>query len=127
MKPVILAIDDDEPMLWLITKVLKKYEVICMPDGLEAMLWLFKGNKPDLIILDREMPNLGGDKFLRALRGSGLYKDIPVMVLSSWLDHRYEKDQEHLNVMKFIEKPFDPIYLLKEVEEHIYRKSLNLA
>ena len=98
-----------------------------MPDGLEAMLWLFKGNKPDLIILDREMPNLGGDKFLRALRGSGLYKDIPVMVLSSWLDHRYEKDQEHLNVMKFIEKPFDPIYLLKEVEEHIYRKSLNLA
>ena len=110
-----------------IAKILKDFEVVIKPDGFEAMLWLSKGNHPDLILLDREMPNLGGDRFLRALRGSGLFRDIPVMVLSSWLDRQYEKDLEHLNVRKFIEKPFDPIYLLKQVEDSIYTKSLNSA
>lgn len=123
MKSTILAVDDDQPMLWLIAKILKEFDVICMPDGFEAMMWMSKGNCPDLIILDREMPNLGGDKFLRALRGSGLYKDIPVMVLSSWVDHKFEKDLEHLNVSKFIEKPFDPMYLLEQVEHQLYSDS----
>lgn len=127
MKPVILAIDDDEPMLWLITKILKDFDVVSKPDGFEAMLWLSKGNYPDLILLDREMPNLSGSKFLRALRGSGLYKDIPVMVLSSWVDPEFAKDLENLNVRKFIEKPFDPAYLKEQVEFYMYPNSLHSA
>ncbi len=124
MKPIILAIDDDQPMLWLIAKVLEKFEVVCKTDGLEAMLWLSKGNCPDLIILDREMPNLGGIKFLRALRGSGLYKDMPVMFLSSWIDHKFEMDLSNLNVTQFIEKPFDPMYLVEQVANQINTRTL---
>lgn len=124
MRPIILAIDDDQPMLWLITKILKDYEVVCKSDGFEAMLWLSKGNHPDLILLDREMPNLGGIKFLRGLRGSGLHKDIPVMFLSSWIDHSFEKDLNELNVKKFIEKPFDPVFLVEQVDQHLTSESL---
>ncbi len=57
------------------------------------MLWLSKGN-PDLIILDREMPNLGGIKFLRALRGSGMYKDIPVIGPDGPIDNELRFDDE---------------------------------
>ncbi len=124
MKPTILAIDDDQPMLWLIAKVLEDFNVVCKPDGLDAMMWLSKGNQPDLIILDREMPDLGGIKFLRALRGSGLYKNIPVMFLSSWIDQKFETDLSELNVKKFIEKPFDPMYLVEQVSNQINTKTL---
>ena len=119
MKPTILSIDDDQHMLWLIKLILKDFDVVCKSDGLEAMLWLSRGNFPDLIILDREMPNLGGVKFLKALRGSGLYRDIPVMILSSWIDHKFEKDLDNLNVNQFIEKPFDPMLLVEQVQHQL--------
>ena len=124
MKPTILAIDDDEPILWLISKILKDFEVVCKTDGLEAMLWLSKGNFPDLIILDREMPNLGGKKFLRGLRGSGMYKDIPVLFLSSWIDNEFEDDLGNLNVKEFIAKPFNPAYLIEQVEHHLNNQAI---
>jgi CheY-like chemotaxis protein len=124
MKPTILAIDDDQPILWLIAQILKDFEVVCKSDGLEAMLWLSKGNHPDLIILDREMPNLGGVKFLRALRGSGIYKDIPVMFLSSAIDNKFQKDLNSLNVKMFLEKPFDPTYLVDLVKSQLYAKEV---
>jgi two-component system chemotaxis response regulator CheY len=126
MNPTILVIDDDQPMLWLVTQILKDFEVVCKSDGLEAMLWLSKGNFPDLIILDREMPNLGGKKFLRGLRGSGMYKDIPVLFLSSWIDREFEEDLDNLNVREFIAKPFDPVQLLSKVEQQLYSPSLAL-
>ncbi len=123
-KQTILAIDDDQPMLWLIQKILIDFEVVCKTDGFEATLWLNKGNMPDLIILDREMPNLGGIKFLRALRGSGIYRDIPVMFLSSWIDNKFEKELNNLNVKCFIEKPFDPVRLVDSVNNQLYPKIL---
>lgn len=124
MRSVILAIDDDQPMLWLISKVLKDYKVVCKSDGLEAMSWLSKGNHPDLIILDREMPNLGGMKFLRGLRGSGLYKDIPVIFLSSWIDDQFFLNLYQLNVVEFIEKPFNPTYLVERVDHHLLEREV---
>ena len=124
MNSTILVIDDDEPMLWLIKQILKDFEVVCKTDGLEAMVWLSKGNFPDLIILDREMPNLGGKKFLRGLRGSGMYKDIPVLIISGWIDRQLEQDLGNLNVREFIAKPFDPVYLLESVEHHINNQTI---
>jgi two-component system, chemotaxis family, chemotaxis protein CheY len=124
MKPTILAIDDDEPMLWLISKILKDFEVVCKTDGLDAMIWLSKGNFPDLIILDRQMPNLGGKQLLKGLRGSGMYKDTPVFFVSSWQDIELDDELKNLNVKEFISKPFDPESLLQKVEDHLYEQTL---
>lgn len=124
MKSTILVIDDDEPMLWLMAQILKEFDVVTKTDGLEAMLWLSQGNFPDLIILDREMPNLGGKKFLRGLRGSGIYKDIPVLFISAWIDRALEEEMANLNVKEFIIKPFDPTYLLEKVEYNLYDQKL---
>ena len=124
MKSTILVIDDDQPMLWLIKQILKDHEVICKTDGLAAMLWLSKGNFPDLIILDKEMPNLGGKKFLRGLRGSGMYKDIPVLIISGWSDRELENDLASLTVKEYIEKPFDPTYLSEKVDHYLHQHTL---
>ena len=119
MRPTILVIDDDQPMLWLVAQILRDFDVIVKSDGLEAMLWLSRGNYPDLIILDREMPNLGGKHFLRGLRGSGIFKNTPVLFLSNWIDRDLELDLDELNVKEFIAKPFDPVLLLEKVNNHL--------
>jgi CheY-like chemotaxis protein len=124
MKPTILAIDDDQPMLWLIRKVLKDYNVVTKTDGLEAMMWLTRGNHPDLIILDKEMPNLDGHKFLRGLRGSGMYKNIPVLFVSSWIDASFEQEIKALNVKEFVRKPFDPEILQEVVSRNISKQPI---
>lgn len=116
MKPTILAIDDDLPMLWLIRKVLKDYNVEIKTDGLEAMMWLTRDNRPDLIILDKEMPNLDGMKFLKGLRGSGIYRSIPVLFVSSWIDANFELELRDLQVKDFVQKPFNPETLLEKVQ-----------
>jgi len=120
MKPTILAIDDDLPMLWLIRKVLKDYNVVTKTDGLEAMMWLTRGNHPDLIILDQEMPNLDGKKFLRGIRGSGIYRRIPVLFVSSWIDASFIQEIESLEVRELIHKPFDPVILRECVDRNLH-------
>ena len=124
MKPTILAIDDDLPMLWLIRKVLQDYNVVTKTDGLEAMIWLSRGNRADMIILDKEMPNLDGVKFLRGLRGSGRFRSIPVLLMSSYIDTSLLIEIKDLQVKEFINKPFDPTVLREQVDLHLETKGV---
>lgn len=124
MKPTILAIDDDLPMLWLIRKVLQDYNVVTKTDGLEAMIWLSRNNHADMIILDKEMPNLDGVKFLRGLRGSGRFRNIPVMLISSYIDTALLLEIKDLQVKEFINKPFDPTILREQVDHHLLNKGV---
>lgn len=109
-------IDDDKPICWLLEKLLgRSYEVITMSDGLKAMLWLSDGNQPDLIITDVNMPNLDGLELVKNLKKSGLYRDIPVVMLSGWCcPEKKDLCMEH-GAFEYIVKPFDPKELLEVV------------
>jgi two-component system chemotaxis response regulator CheY len=61
----VLVIEDDEPLCWLLEKILTgKYDPIIMRNGLEALSWLSDGNLPNLIISDVKMPSLDGIELL---------------------------------------------------------------
>src|SRR6476659_1821506 len=80
----LLAIDDVNSTLDIINCALcMSYKVIKMNNGKEALDWLQEGNIPDLIISDLQMPEMDGFEFIKHLRASGFFKDIPVIVLSS--------------------------------------------
>ena len=82
-KRTILIIDDHDCIRLLLGSILSKnYEVVTKKNGLEAMAWLSSGNIPDLILLDLVMPSLNGFDFLKNLRTSGFFRNIPVLVLS---------------------------------------------
>ncbi len=120
----VLVIEDDEPLCWLLEKILgNKYEVIIMNDGMEALSWLSSGNTPDLIISDIRMPSLDGLQLLENLKQSGLYKDIPVIILSSFEDPRKRKECLDLGAVDYFIKPFEPQHLVSRVKE-IFLKPL---
>lgn len=112
----ILVIEDHDSIRWLLGKFLsKKHNVTTKKDGLDAMSWLWEGNMPDLILLDLNMPRINGNKFLKNIKNSGFFKDIPVIILSG-----NESDREvdlcyQMGAAEFVQKPFSPIQLNQKI------------
>lgn len=116
MRKSILIIEDHDSIRKLLTIFLSKdYEVVAHKDGLEGISWLGKGNFPDLILLDMEMPRLDGISFLKNLRNSGFFGDIPIVVISGSNEEQYTFQCEQLAVKHFFNKPFNPLILQEKI------------
>jgi two-component system chemotaxis response regulator CheY len=121
----VLVIEDDAPLCWLLERILRgKYEVIIMNNGLEAWSWLSDGNSCDLIISDVKMPSLSGVELLENLSHSGLFRNIPVIMLSGLEDS--EKQCLELGAFAYLVKPFEPRKLLVEVNRAIMHQNENV-
>ncbi len=114
----ILIIEDDEPLLWLTERIVsKEYEVISTTSSIEGWCWLTEGNYPDLIVSDISMPVMNGFELLENLKSSSLFKHIPVIILSNFTDPRKRKKSLDLGAAEFIEKPFEPKFLLNNINK----------
>lgn len=123
MKKKILVIDDELSIRILLENFLKKeYDVVTKNDGLDAITWMEEGNMPDLIVADIQMPNLDGYEFIKNVRASGFFKDIPMVMLSG-----IESSSEKVKCLKlgandYIVKPFNPEELSIRIELLLSRK-----
>jgi two-component system, chemotaxis family, chemotaxis protein CheY len=126
MKKQILAVDDSKAIRFLLQTVLgKSYQVITVPDGCSAMHWLSKRNFPHLIIADPQLPDLENWELIQQLATSGIYKSIPVMVLSGLSLEETKEKCEAYDVEKFFLKPFNPVDLVMSVQQLIESKSID--
>jgi DNA-binding response OmpR family regulator len=122
MKKKILVIDDERTIRVLLENFLKDYDVTPLNDGMEGLSWLQEGNMPDLIVADIQMPNLDGYEFVKQVRSSGYFKDIPLIMLSG-----IESSAEKVKFLKlgandYIVKPFNPEELAIRIELLLSRK-----
>ncbi|SKC82411.1 response regulator [Ohtaekwangia koreensis] len=124
----VLVIEDDVPLCWLLEKILqKKHEVVIMNNGMEAWSWLSDGNLPDLIISDLKMPSLDGIELLENLSTSGLFKNIPVIILSGYEDASKRKQCLDLGAFTYLVKPFEPQSFLAEVDRALLFQRQNVT
>src|ERR1700750_916434 len=107
MKKQILAIDDSKAIRFLLQTVLgKEYNVVTVPDGYSAMYYLSHRTQPDLIIADPQLPDMENWELVQQLSSSGMYGEIPVVVLSGLdVKETESKCTEH-GVIKHFMKPF---------------------
>ncbi|MBO5302587.1 MAG: response regulator transcription factor [Lachnospiraceae bacterium] len=104
----ILVVDDSGILLRSVKAMLdKKYDISVATDG-KLALKQAKKNKPDLILLDYEMPEWDGKKTLEEIRNDAELKDIPVVFLTG------VADKEHIIAVLDL-KPAG--YLLKPIEQ----------
>ena len=80
--------DDEALTLRAFKKSNIRNEVVVMRDGAEALAYLFPGNgeaapRPALILLDLNLPKVGGLELLRKMRADERTQPIPVVVLTS--------------------------------------------
>jgi DNA-binding response OmpR family regulator len=124
MKTKILLVDDKNEFRTLLKVMLEKeFEIRDAFNGANALKVLNDGFEPDLIVTDLMMPDVDGKSFVTQLKSSGLYKDIPVIVLSS-----IDKSMEKIELLKlgaedYLIKPFNPSELLVRIENVLARRS----
>jgi CheY-like chemotaxis protein len=120
MKKQILAIDDSKAIRFLLQTVLgKDYTVVTAPDGCSAMYWLSKRNLPDLIITDAQLPDMQDWELIEQLASSGIYRDIPIMVISSLDKAQVDGKCQEFGVAQNFTKPFNPVDLITAVQRII--------
>ena len=120
MRKKILLVDDKETIGKVASIYLgKDYDFQYVQNPIKAIEWLNEGNLPDLIISDIRMPEMRGDEFLHYLKHNELFKDIPVIMLSS-----EESTTERIRLLEegaedYILKPFNPMELKIRVRKII--------
>lgn len=67
-------------LLHLFTKS-KSWQKIVKSNGIEALMWLGKGNIPSLILADADMGGIQGKQFVGYLKANGFFQDIPVVAM----------------------------------------------
>jgi CheY-like chemotaxis protein len=112
----VLIVDDEPSILKLLNFILsKQYSIHTMESGYKAHLWLEDGNFPDIIILDLHMPHFDGTSFLKSIKISGYYRDIPVIILSAAEDLDQIVANLPFKVEAYFPKPFNPESLKEEI------------
>ncbi|MES2517353.1 MAG: response regulator transcription factor [Bacteroidota bacterium] len=118
-----LLIIDDEPST---RKVLehflnKEFDVTLKNDGMEGMEWLESGNDPDFIIADLNMPNLNGKEFIKVIRASNLYSEVPIIILSGTDESKERIECLNLGADDFMLKPFNPMEVHAKIKAILRR------
>jgi len=126
MKNTLLVVDGEPSILELLHFIFgKEYKIVLTSTCYEALIWLEENETPDLIILDFAIKGFGGKDFLRTIKVSGLYRKIPVVVLSQTGDFDPIAAEVPYGVDRFFAKPFNPIELKFSVSEIIASKQAN--
>jgi len=95
-----------------------KYTVITIPSG-EKLLLSLKKVKPDLILLDIEMPSISGYDAIKHIKANHETADIPVIFLTGKNEPENEILGLSLGAVDYITKPFSQAILSKRVELHL--------
>jgi len=113
----ILVVDDSPAMLRTVQSILsKKYKVTFATSGLQAISAIAK-SKPDLILLDYDMPVCDGKMTLQMLRSEESTKDIPVVFLTGCSDAEHVKKVLALLPQGYLLKPPSVSRLLATIEQ----------
>ncbi len=117
-KQKILVVDDDANVQSLVFDSLcNYYQIITASNGREA-LSRAEFNKPDLILMDIVMPDMGGYEAVRSLQHNAATKEIPVLVFTAQDFDKSTIDmiRGESNVVGFVRKPFKPQPLRETVK-----------
>lgn len=112
----LLLVDDDEIDVMTVQRAFKKNnitnELFVATNGLEALAMLRGNGEPPvvplsrrLILLDLNMPKMGGIEFLRELRADPELRPTPVIVLTTSNEDKDKVEAYNLNVAGYIVKP----------------------
>jgi putative two-component system response regulator len=120
---VIMIVDDNITNLKISKSVLRdKYDVFTAPSA-RKMFELLEHNRPSLILLDINMPEMDGYEAIRRLKKTPPYQDIPVIFLTGNSDPASELEGLNLGAVDYITKPFSPPLLRKRIEVHLLTES----
>jgi len=120
MRKKILVIDDEKSIRFIIENTFNKdFEVTTLNNGMDALFYLQSGNLPDIIICDVEMPVLNGFEFIRRIRESGFFEEIPLIMLSGKEESADKIKCFEMGADDYVLKPFNPKELIARIKRRL--------
>jgi CheY-like chemotaxis protein len=110
----ILLVEDDEVDVMNVKRAFEKNNILnplyVASNGIEALSMLREGKVPQarrLVLLDLNMPGMGGIEFLRELRADPKLRLTPVVVLTTSGDEKDRIDAYDFHVAGYLRKPVE--------------------
>jgi DNA-binding response OmpR family regulator len=118
----ILVIEDEKDLSDLVQRKLEQegFDVIVAMDG-DAGLRIAKGQRPDLVVLDINMPGLDGLQVCRELRAEPRHARLPILILSARASAADRVTGLELGADDYLVKPFLPRELVARINAILRR------
>lgn len=114
---LIMIVDDSVTVRKVTSRLLERqgYDVVTAKDGVDAMEQL-ETLKPDLMLLDIEMPRMDGFEVTNLVRHHELHRDLPIIMITSRTGEKHRERALSLGVSQYMGKPFQEEALLENIE-----------
>jgi len=116
----ILVVEDNQINMYLSCRILKSsgYEVIEARSGEKGVELAIK-EKPDLIIMDIQLPGIDGLETTKRIRETEANGEVPIIALTSYAMAGDRKKALKAGCTGYIEKPINPDTFLAEIEKYL--------
>ncbi|MCG2607028.1 Hpt domain-containing protein [Acinetobacter sp. SM34] len=114
---LIMIVDDSVTVRKVTSRLLERqgFDVVTAKDGVDAMEQL-ENVKPDLMLLDIEMPRMDGFEVTNLVRHHDVHQNLPIIMITSRTGEKHRERAFSLGVTHYMGKPFQEAELLENVE-----------
>jgi chemosensory pili system protein ChpA (sensor histidine kinase/response regulator) len=116
--PTVMVVDDSITVRKVTTRFLERNEmaVLTAKDGVDALGQLqVEDNKPDVMLLDVEMPRMDGFELATNIRNDERLNDIPIIMITSRTGSKHRDRAMNIGVNVYLGKPYNEAELLEHI------------
>lgn len=115
-----LVVDDSITMRRVTQRLLERngFRVVTAKDGVEAIS-LLQDHRPDIILLDVEMPRMDGYEFARHVRNDAALARVPIIMVTSRVSEKHRARAIEIGVNDYLGKPYQERELLEAVQHQL--------
>ena len=112
----VMVVDDSITVRKVTSRLLERHnmQVLTARDGVDAITVLQEA-KPDVMLLDIEMPRMDGYELARHIRNTAELADIPIIMITSRTGEKHRERAMALGVNRYLGKPFQETELLENI------------
>ncbi|HHH13296.1 MAG TPA: response regulator, partial [Thiolapillus brandeum] len=114
----VMVVDDSITVRKVTSRLLERHnmQVLTAKDGVDAITVL-QDRKPDVMLLDIEMPRMDGYELARHIRNTPELEDIPIIMITSRTGEKHRNRALELGVDRYLGKPYQETDLLENIYE----------
>ena len=120
---LVMIVDDSVTVRKVTSRLLERqgYDIVTAKDGVDAIEQL-ENVRPDLMLLDIEMPRMDGFEVTNLVRHHDIHQDLPIIMITSRTGEKHRERAFSLGVTHYMGKPFQEAELLANIESLIAEK-----
>ena len=127
-RPLVMVVDDSITVRRVTERFLQRngMRAVTAKDGLDAISVL-QDNKPNLILLDIEMPRMDGYEFATHVRNDARFSDVPIIMITSRVGDKHRARAIEIGVNDYLGKPYQDSQLLEAVTRLLDEQGVTLG